>query len=348
MTDEIIEVTPSEQTEADEDLQRSRGDFVIDDDANEDTSPAQEEDNEGDDTRNTGEEEDEEGVDGSVGVDDDETETEDEGDEGEGTEDDVEPEDTKGIKIPKARLDQVAAQRDAERDRVKWLEDQLEKVLNNQSSELDKVDAPQAEALPPYDFGLAEEKYIELILDGEAKKAVKLRTEINLEQNLEMKQLIAETRQAAEDNAKSYSTEAVEEQKFSTTVEALESKYTFLDAESDDYNEEAVDTVNMLMQGMIADGTSKSQALSKAVKRISPMYTPAEEKKALGSTTGNKRAKAARGKAAAASKQQPASLPSSVKGSKSGMDDINVNKISEGQFNKLSKKELAVLRGDVV
>jgi len=78
------------------------------------------------------------------------------------------------------------------------------------------------------------------------------------------------------------------------------------------------------------------------------MYQSVPEKKALGSTKGAKRTKAARVKAAAASKQQPTNLPSSVKGAKSGMDEVNINKITESQFGKLSKKELAALRGDIV
>lgn len=334
------ELDPTLYTD-DVESRKQRGDFVILEDEDKGVEEDEETNSEEDDEGSGEEEEDKGGEEGGgdkdPNLDEEEEEENDEGEDG----------DTKDVRIPKSRLDQVSAQRDAERDRVKWLEDQLEKVLNNQP-EPKGIEEEKTSELPPYDFNKAEEKYIELILEGESKDAARLRSEITQENTILMQEMLSVTKKEAFDSAKEVSQASVEDQRFEITVESFEQKHAFLDAESDDYNEEAVDTINALMTGLMQDGMSKSKALSKAVDRVSPLYLTSSKKESLGSTKGSKRSKAARSKATDTMKKQPPDTTTSVKGSKSGMDDVDINQVTDDQFRKMSKKELAIMRGDVV
>ena len=264
-------------------------------------------------------------------------EEEEEEEEEEGKEEDLDEEEDSDIKVPKSRLDKVISQREAEKERVEWLEDQLEKLINQ--STIDKTPENEEE-LPSYDFEEAEQKYGELLIEGDTSKAATLRRTIDSERKKEMVALINEVKESSLEVATSTSAAAMEDDKFNTMVENFENKHSFLDADSEDYNEEAVDTVNTLLSGFVASGKTKTQALKLAVSRSIPMYqrsTPDKEK------LGGK--KAARVKAAKASNAQPPNTTS--KGVK-GVDTetVDVSKLSEKDFDSLTSKEKRILRGD--
>jgi len=245
-------------------------------------------------------------------------------------------EDISNIKIPKSRLDEVIAQREEERERVKWLEEQLTKLIDSkpeskQSSEDDT---------PSYDFASAEEKYAELIIEGETSKTAKLRAEIDDARREEMISVIKSIESENEKKIESVSKQSTEQLKFDTLIEKFESKYEFLNVDSDNYNEEAVDTVNTLMAGFVASGLSKPEALQKAVTKVVPLYK-SNESKELGKTRKAKSIK----KSVKAAKSQPPKTRSS--GTKNvDLDSIDITKLSEKEFEKLTEKEKRILRGD--
>jgi len=243
------------------------------------------------------------------------------------------------IQVPKSRLDEVISQRESEKDRVRWLEEQLETLINQNKAEhvVDKV------VKEKYDFTAAEENYASLLIDGETSKAAQLRSVIDGERKADIVSLIKDTQNETVEEATLKSTDALEQDRFDTLIGRLEEKHPFLDTESDTYDSEAVETVNTLISGYMSSGKTKSQALKIAVSKVIPMYTKNEP--TTKQSLGNKRIVKARKKAARASNAQP-SEPR--RKSKESLDDATseVSAMSERQYNKLTLKEKRVLRGD--
>lgn len=260
-------------------------------------------------------------------------------DEEEEIEEEVKPK-QKEIKIPKSRLDKALKQRDEQKERTLWLEEQLEKLINSQTRQTQPSVPTTPE--PTYDFDAAEEQYASLLIEGDTVKAARLRREIDSERQKEIRSLISEIKKSNDDEVTAKVKDASETEKFNTLIKSYENKYPFLDADSDDSNEEAIDTVNALMSGYLAKGNSKSEALKKAIEKVAPMYAKAEPvKKSL----GKERKIEAGKKAAQASKSQPSKTKSSTS-TTIDTSKLNIAKMTERDFNKLTPKELKALRGD--
>ncbi len=253
---------------------------------------------------------------------------------------DEEDSDDSNIKIPKSRLDEVIAQREEERERARWLEEQLEKLIEANSKPSSQH--VEEKEVVKYDFDTAEQNYIDLIIEGETSKAAALRKEIEEARHRELVSVIKDIESESSKKIKEASKQTTEDLKFESLIDTFESKYAFLNADSDDYNEEAVDTVNTLMAGFIASGISKPDALSKAVRKVAPFYKNEEETvKKLG---GERKTKSIK-KSVKASKSQPPKTRS--KGSKNlDLDDIDISKLNERDFDSLTEKEKRILRGD--
>ena len=315
-----------------------RGDFLNEEDFEEDNENLDEEDeSEDEDNVEESEDEDEE-------LDDLDEESEDDDDvEDEGTVEDFDVEDEEEEledeeqRIPLSRLNQVIAQRNEEKERNKWLESQLEKLI-----EQGTLPGKSEEVKEPYDFVKAEAQYIDLVLEGETEKATQLRSTINEEREKLWQEKIESIKEEAQTAAETASSSKLEEEKFNTTVANFENKYSFLDVESGDYNEEAVETINELMTVYMQQGEAKSKALTKAVKKMAPFY----EKTAPKEKTIDRK-KAAKTKNIKASKQQPPK--SRGKTTKElDLDSLDILKMSEKDFGKLTEKEKRVLRGDAI
>ena len=263
---------------------------------------------------------------------------EDAGESDEGNEDEDEEDDGVSNTIPLSRLNEVISQRDEKADRIDWLENQLEALINKETV----PEVKETTLEPIYNFTEAEEAYGNLLIEGETGKAAILRATIDSERKKELVALINEVKKTSNQEATDTSNALIETNKFDNLVTNFENKYPFLDADSDKYNEEAVETVNTLIAGYTASGKTKSQALSVAIKKAIPMYKPTEPDK---TTLGNKRKTKARKKAADASNQQPTKTNS--KGLKNiDTDTVDISKMSERDYNKLTAKEKRILRGD--
>jgi hypothetical protein len=242
-------------------------------------------------------------------------------------------------RIPKSRFDEVNERMKEANERNLWLEEQLETLIK-QSAQQQKTAAPKEPEVPEYDYDLAEEKYISLIIEGDITKATKLRNEINTFRQNDLKKLISGIESKAMDGVKSESNQLLEKERFATSISTMESKYPFLNHKDKAYNEEAVETVNTLLAGYIASGKGKVESLQLAIKKVLPLY----DKKSTKQTLGEQRKSEAGKKAAAASKQQPAKGKTTARTSDTGKVDIN--RMSERDFKKLTAKEKSILRGD--
>jgi hypothetical protein len=223
-----------------------------------------------------------------------------------------------------------------------WLENQLEKLINasNKAQEVERV--PEV-VVSTYDFDKAEEDYISLIIEGEIAKATKLRNEINKETKLEMMNLIKGIESTVTSKAKNDSSAAIEQDRFDSYVDTVETKFPFLDSKNKAYNEEAVETVNTLLAGYIAAGKTKTESLKLAVSKVAPFYN--KEEVVVKKSLGNKRTVEAGKKAAKAASSQPSKVKSTSTRA-SDASAVNISRMSERDFGKLTAKEKSILRGD--
>lgn len=246
----------------------------------------------------------------------------------------------KSPKIPKGRLDKALRQRDEYKERSLWLEDQLEKLIEQSTRQQVK----EVEKIPAfsYDFESAEEQYANYLIEGETAKATKLRREIDNARELKFSQLLAEIEERAIEKATQTSSANAENSKFQALVANYENKYPFLDSENDLYNEEAVDTVNTLLAGYAAKGMTKSEALKKAVEKVAPLFK--KEVEPIKKTTKQRQVEANK-KVANTIKSQPAKTQSS-RSTNIDTSKLDISKMSERDFAKLTPRELKALRGD--
>jgi hypothetical protein len=274
--------------------------------------------------------------------DDDDSEDDEDADETGGDESDEEEEvapPKKEPRIPKSRFDEINNRMKDANERNLWLEEQLEKLINQQSQQ--QKTAPREPEAPSYDYDTAEEEYITLIINGDIAKATKLRNDINAHRQSDLAILISGIENKASDNAKSQSGLLLEKERFESSIVNMEKTYPFLNHKDKAYNEEAVETVNTLLAGYLAAGKGKVESLQLAIKKVLPLY---EKKVTTKTTLGDQRKTEAGKKAAAASKQQPTKQKTTTR--TSDMGKANINTMSDRDFSKLTAKEKSILRGD--
>lgn len=270
----------------------------------------------------------------------------DEEDEEDSEEDSDEAPNEDQARIPRSRLNKVIEERNTEREeraRLQGRIDALEELAAERKGDAAKV---TKDLVVEFDFKGKQIESANALIDGDVELYAKIQSDIDTARTTKHKADLKATREDAKEVAKSQTDSALESQKLDIVVERSVKQHSFLDADSDEYNEEAVETVNALMDNLVASGSTKSQALTKAVKRLAPLFStePLVEKKA---SLGKKRKVANRKKAASANQKQP---PTVKKGSKAksnrDLDAINVTKMTDRDYSKLSLRERKTLRGD--
>jgi hypothetical protein len=228
--------------------------------------------------------------------------------------------------VPKSRLDEVLAKQKA-----------LQKQLDEQAAQQAQA---QAEA-PQYDFDAKELEYQQLVLDMEPEKASALRQEIRQAEKetmmFEMQQQMGQTVQQSQ--------EAVQLQ---TTAQVIQDQYPVLDENSADYNEGKANEVVELRDAFIIQGYQASDALTKAtsyvMKASEPVAQEAPQPKSNVETIQKKKTATVKKKIEASQAQPP-----ELKGqgnSERGEGTLDVNALSEDEFNALPEETLRRLRGD--
>ena len=230
--------------------------------------------------------------------------------------------------VPKSRLDEVLAKQKA-----------LQKKLNEQMAQQAEV---QAEA-PKYEFETKEVEYQQLVLDGEVEKATALRTEIR---NAERAQTMFEVQQKMGQTVQQ-SQEAIQLQ---TTAELIQEQYPILDENSQDYNKEMADEVVELRDAFMVQGYQAADALTKATKYVVSSNAPETVIEASLPKKGNGKIEQRKKKATVQKKIEASeSQPPDLKGqgnAERGEGTLDVNALSEDEFNALPEETLRRLRGD--
>jgi hypothetical protein len=235
--------------------------------------------------------------------------------------------------IPKSRFDEVLR-------KSKELEARLKAAESKGEEKDDDTDKSEA-----YDFDAKEREYQDLVLDGEADKAAQLRSEIRSE---ERKQFLAE----AQEFATKTSSRSREQDALLDAARMFEEAVPQLKQGSDVYDEKLTAAVVQLRDDFIASGRySAVEALNKAVPLAlyeagiqleveAPANKPAAKKVSI----RKKKAVADKVKAA---KAQPADLEGEGEATRD-KKDINLDELTDEEFDALPARTLARLRGDIV
>lgn len=243
----------------------------------------------------------------------------------------AEPE-AKSPMVPKSRLDEVLAK---------------QKALQKQVEEMKAATEKPAEAPEEYDFDAKEIEYQQLVLDGEAEKAVALRKEIRGAEKAqiewEMEQKMGQTVQQSQ-TATALQQAAAE----------MEAAYPVFDQNSSEFNEEYTNEVVELRDAFIIKGYDPVDALGRAVKyvvkdRDLDAAGEAEQKPALAAAKPEQSAKkkANVAKKLKAAESQPPELEGEGSSSR-GENVVDFNGMSEEEFDALPEATLRRLRGDIV
>lgn len=240
-------------------------------------------------------------------------------------------------RIPKSRFDE-AVQKEREKairaeERSKYLEEQIERLIALQQQVAPKQ---ESQAEPEYDFDAAEEQYVELLLQGDTKEAAQLRSQINREKDKWVKNLVQEVSKQAKEEAQKETKRLSESDKVNIVITEALAKYSFLDVNSEDYDEDLVEEINYVAQGYEQrKGMTASEALKKAIQRL----VKEEPKKVVSS-----KAKEAKEKKVASMKQQPPTMESAkgIKDKKS--TDFDFENMSQAEFRKLYKENPEIIK----
>ena len=245
----------------------------------------------------------------------------------------------KRIRIPKARFDE--AQNKA-RAREAALLEEIEKLRGGQQASATQLAVEERRT----QISELQDKYEDLILDGMKDEARKVRHTLDA-----MREELNDYQTTVKSDAARRS--AIEELSYNASLANVESRYPSLNPDNEEFDPATTDEVAALMGMFTNSGVSRDVALARAVKYV--LGAPPKARDVVDTAAqdaARQRAEAARIKAAAANKQQPASTNRvGVDSDKAGSADgsgIDVMRLSQDKFAKLDEDTKARLRGDIV
>tara|TARA_A100001037_G_scaffold70362_1_gene62945 strand:+ start:11308 stop:12375 length:1068 start_codon:yes stop_codon:yes gene_type:complete len=242
--------------------------------------------------------------------------------------------------VPKSRLDQAL-------NKQKELQRKLEEIQNKQTES-------EATPTPSYDFDKAEVDYQALVLDGKSQEAVALRKEIRAAERealrQEMQEDVTQTVSANQEQA--------ETQKLAAEIEA---EFTIFDQNHKDFNESMAQEVIALRDGFIQHNHSGPEALRKAADMVIKAYDlrgPASQQAETPTLAAKKaptkppvdevaRKRKQVNEKLKAAEAQPPELPGESSAAH-GEKPLDIDNMTEDEFNALPPATIARLRGDVL
>lgn len=263
------------------------------------------------------------------------------------------------VRIPKSRFDEQVAK---ERDRAEAAERravELEARLNAQAQKTEPKVDPVAAKVDDLEARIEalHDKRDGFLVDGNIERAAEVRREIRaIEKELREVERNTLRNDAEQIAARRLHTQS-EEQRIDTVVSDLESEFSVLRNGSDEYDPRMVNFVLVEQHRLITElKLTPHEALQRAGKETMELFghKPSGTKggqEDKPETPADKRRVEARQKVADTMNRQPASLKDAgIDSDKAGQDkaDLDVNKLSEAEFNALPAAQLAKLRGDFV
>lgn len=253
------------------------------------------------------------------------------------------PKSGKGKFIPLDRHEKLLKK---ERARREELEAQLSQSRAGQQMAQANEDLSRVED----ELVAMEAKYNDLLAEGDTQTAAQLMTQIR-RKNAELNSITAAQRDAE------VMARAVEKVRFDEALDRIEEAYPELDPESGDYDEDTYQDVYDLMMAGRQRGLSATKALQRAVARVMGAETTAQKRATTATprvdendVASRRRGEAVRRNLDAARRTPPATHRISSNNDAAGgaLTAKAVMSMSEDDFEKLSDKDLARLRGDVL
>jgi len=230
-----------------------------------------------------------------------------------------EPKD-KDIRIPKARFDEVQAKARAREQEL------MEEIARLKAGPPQQQPTPQQQAAAMREeLEKLQDQYEDLIFEGRKEDARAVRKQMTA-----MRDSLIDHNQQLSGHMTRQAT--LDQLSYEKRLSELEAAHPILNPDSNSFNEATTNEVASLVQAFVNSGEPRVAALDKAVRYV----------------LGNGRDKDARARAAAASKRQPPDLSGvgldSDHAGSSG--DVDVSRLSQERFAKLSDEQLAKIRGD--
>lgn len=253
------------------------------------------------------------------------------------------PKSGKGKFIPLDRHEKLLKK---ERARREELEAQLSQSRAGQQMAQANEDLSRVED----ELVAMEAKYNDLLAEGDTQAAAQLMTQIR-RKNAELNSITAAQRDAE------VMARAVEKVRFDEALDRIEEAYPELDPESEEYDEDTYQDVYDLMVAGRQRGLSATKALQRAVARVMGAETTAQKRATTATprvdendVASRRRGEAVRRNLDAARRTPPATHRISANNDAAGgaLTAKAVMSMSEDDFEKLSDKDLARLRGDVL
>ena len=253
------------------------------------------------------------------------------------------PKSGKGKFIPLDRHEKLLKK---ERARREELEAQLSQSRAGQQMAQANEDLSRVED----ELVAMEAKYNDLLAEGDTQTAAQLMTQIR-RKNAELNSITAAQRDAE------VMARAVEKVRFDEALDRIEEAYPGLDPDSDEYDEDTYQDVYDLMMAGRQRGLSATKALQRAVARVMGAETTAQKRATTATprvdendVASRRRGEAVRRNLDAARRTPPATHRISANNDAAGgaLTAKAVMNMSEDDFEKLSDKDLARLRGDVL
>lgn len=253
------------------------------------------------------------------------------------------PKSGKGKFIPLDRHEKLLKK---ERARREELEAQLSQSRAGQQMAQANEDLSRVED----ELVAMEARYNDLLAEGDTQAAAQLMTQIR-RKNAELNSITAAQRDAE------VMARAVEKVRFDEALDRIEEAYPELDPNSDEYDEDTYQDVYDLMMAGRQRGLSATKALQRAAARVMGAETTAQKRATTATprvdendVASRRRGEAVRRNLDAARRTPPATHRISANNDAAGgaLTAKAVMNMSEDDFEKLSDKDLARLRGDVL
>lgn len=240
--------------------------------------------------------------------------------------------------IPKARFNEVNEARKEAEARAEALQRELDALkMQPSTAPAPTPAAPAAPAAPEFDVDAAEQKYIELLMEGETAEATKLRSQINRHVAAEAaQQAIAIQREAAARvDIQNVADKAVVDWPYLNTPEGAD----------------ALDLIKASRDAHIARGMAPAKALQLAVDKIAPRFAPEDDSPPTLGLSGDKPAVDTRtanaiARGTKAAEAQPPVVQAGI-GNRATANKVDVANLTDEQFEALSEAEKAKARGDI-
>lgn len=232
--------------------------------------------------------------------------------------------------VPKARLDEVLAK---------------QKALQKQLDDIRAENEPAPDAPEEFDFNSKELEYQQLVLDGEADKATMLRQDIR---KAERQQIAYEMRQEMSQSVSQNQQQVA----LATAAAEMEATYPTFDRNSETFNSDRTQEVVELRDAFMTQGFEPVDALAKAVNFVVKSNDIAAVGESAPTLSGKansvadidkKRREVS--KKLKAAETQPPELPGESSSSR-GESHIDINKLSQAEFDALPEATIQRLRGD--